>query len=418
MTEQEALSYLAAAGRFGELGLSRARALLAALGSPEREMRFYHVAGTNGKGSATASLDGMLRRLGRRTGRFISPHLVRPHERVAVGGEDIGGEALAAAAQAVRKAAQGMADPPTEFELWTGVALVHFLREGVTDVAWETGLGGRYDSTNAVTPEVSLITSIGLDHMDRLGGTLAAIAGEKAGILKPGRPAVVGDLPAEAMAVVEEEAARQAAPLWRLGQEIAVDGVAVARDGTRFLYRDPLGEVSVHTALVGRHQAKNAALALASLRRTLGAQEVAGAAQALSTVRWPGRFEVREGSPTLVLDGAHNPQGVAALRETWREAFPGVRPVALFGCLSDRDPEVVVGDLRAEIAALHVVAPPSPRALAAEEAACILQGTAHRAIAAGLAAGEADAAARGVPLLVFGSLYLIGAVEALLGERA
>jgi dihydrofolate synthase/folylpolyglutamate synthase len=160
VTEAEALEYLSAAGRFGLLGLERTERLLENLDHPERGMRFFHVAGTNGKGSATASLDAMLRQVGRRTGRFISPHLIRPHERVAVDGEEISGDALAAATERVREAARGIEDPPTEFELWMGVALVHFQRRGVTDVAWETGLGGRYDATNAVTPEVSVITSM------------------------------------------------------------------------------------------------------------------------------------------------------------------------------------------------------------------------------------------------------------------
>ncbi len=414
MTEREALDFLSAAGRFGELGLERTERLLAALARPDRGMRFYHVAGTNGKGSATISLDAMLRRLKRRTGRFISPHLVRAHERIAVDGLDIPAGSLAAAAEVVQEATRGMADPPTEFELWTGIALLHFREQGVTDVAWETGLGGRYDATNAVSPEVSVITSIGLDHMDRLGPTLAAIAGEKAGILKPGRPAVVGDLPREALEVVEDEAGRLGVDIWRLGREIAVEGVEVQRDGTRFRYSDPVGALSVKTALVGGHQAGNAALALAALRRTLGAQEAARAAAALGDVRWPGRFEVIEGEPTLILDGAHNSQGAMSLRTTWHEVFPGIRPVALFGCLRDRDPVDIAGALRGEVASLHAVAPPSPRAQDAGDLARILGGEAHPTVAQGLLAARTDALRRGVPLLIFGSLYLIGAVEEIL----
>ncbi len=418
MREQEALQYLSAAGRFGHLGLDRTERLLANLAHPERGMRFYHVAGTNGKGSTTVSLDAMLRRLGRRTGRFVSPHLIRPHERVAVDGVDIPGHALAQATARVQAAAQGMPDPPTEFELWTGVALVHFERAGVTDVAWETGLGGRWDSTNAVVPEVCLITSIGLDHMDRLGGTLAEIAAEKAGILKPGRPAVVGNLPPEAMAVVEATARDAGSDLWRVGREIAVEDVVTRAGGTAFSYRDPFGALSLRTSLVGSHQAENAALAVAALRRTAGPAAAEQAADALREVRWPGRFEVIAGEPQIVLDGAHNPQGAQALRAAWRAAFPGVRAVALFGCLADRDPRDVAGVLADEILALHAVTPPSPRARAAAETAGLLGGAAHGEIGEGLAAARLDARERGVPLLVFGSLYLIGAVEELLRKEA
>jgi dihydrofolate synthase/folylpolyglutamate synthase len=416
VTEQEALAYLSAAGRFGHLGLDRTERLLENLAHPERGMRFYHVAGTNGKGSTTASLDVMLRRLGRRTGRFISPHLIRPHERVAVDGVDISGTALVASTEEVWAAADGLPDPPTEFELWTGVALAHFRRQGVTDVAWETGLGGRWDSTNVVTPEVSVITSIGLDHMDRLGGTLAAIAGEKAGILKPGRPAVIGNLPQEALEVVERAAMEVGCDLWRVGREISVEDVTTSAGGTAFSYRDPYGGLSLETSLVGSHQAVNAALAVAALRRTAGPGTIAQAAAALREVRWPGRFEVLPGQPALVLDGAHNPQGAEALRAAWRAAFPGVRAVALFGCLSDRDPRDVAGVLSEEILTLHTVTPPSPRAREASETAALLGGIPHAEIGEGLLAARLDARRRGVPLLVFGSLYLIGAIEELLRE--
>ncbi len=415
MTEGEALAYLSSAGRFGELGLARTEALIANLGHPEFAMRFYHVAGTNGKGSVTAALAAMLAESGRRAGRFISPHLERPHERISVLGQDIDEAGLVQATEAVRRAAAPLADPPTEFELWTGVALMHFLAEGVTDVAWETGLGGRYDSTNVVRPEVSIVSSIGMDHMDRLGDTLAKIAWEKAGILKPRVPAVVGDLPPEAMAVVEAAAAEISSPLWRLGHEIKVDDIAIDDEGAVFSYRDPLGDAGrLRFGLIGRHQAANGALAFAALRLTLGAEAAAGAARALGQVRWPGRFEVVRREPPLVLDGAHNPQGTHALAETWRDVYGQRRPIAVFGCLSDRDPGEVTEPMREIVGAWHTAAPASPRRLPAEEAARAVGGTAHPSPEAALAAALDEARADGRPVLCFGSLYLIGELRGIL----
>ena len=415
MTEEEALGYLAAAGRFGELGLGRTEELLANLGHPERAMRFYHVAGTNGKGSVTAALARMLEACGRRAGRFTSPHLERPHERIAVSGRDIDPAGLVAATELVRRAASPLADPPTEFELWTGVALMHFLAEGVTDVAWETGLGGRYDSTNVVQPEVSIVSSIGMDHMDRLGDTLAKIAWEKAGILKPGVPAVVGDLPPEAMAVIERTAAELEAPLWRLGREIAIDRVAVDALGTTFDYRDPLGPAgTLRFGLIGAHQAANGALAFAALRASLGEGQTAQAAAALQDVRWPGRFEVVRQEPPLVLDGAHNPQGTQALADTWRSVYGERRPIAVFGCLADRDAREVTRPMLGLVAHWHTAAPESPRRLPAEDAAEVVGGTPHESPPAALKAALRQARAEGRPVLCFGSLYLIGELRGIL----
>ncbi len=414
MTEAEALAYLSAAGRFGELGLARSEGLVARLGHPERGMRFFHVAGTNGKGSVTAALAAMLTACGRRTGRFISPHLERPHERVSVDGRDIDGPSLVAATLRVLEAAQALDDPPTEFELWTGVALRHFQVEGVTDVAWETGLGGRYDSTNVVTPAVAVISSIGMDHMDRLGGTLAQIAWEKAGILKPGVPAVTGDLPEEAMAVVEAAAAELGVALWRLGREIRVTDVAVHADGTFFTYRDPLGEpLALRFGLIGGHQAANAALAVAALRVSLGAASSAGL-EALEGVRWPGRFELLPGDPPLVLDGAHNPQGTAALGETWRRVFGARRPIAVFGCLADRDACEVTAPLMDLVHSWHTAAPASPRRLSAEAAAAVVGGTPHPTAQEALLAAMSAARNEGRPVLCFGSLYLIGELRGIM----
>lgn len=419
MRPEDALRYIAGAGRFGELGLGRIGALLEALSEPQRGMRFYHVAGTNGKGSAVAAIDRCLRSLGRRTGRYISPHLERPSERVTVDGREISPTELAQATQEVAEAAVALADPPTEFELWTAVALLHMRREGVTDVAWETGLGGRLDATNVVRPEVSLITSIGLDHVDRLGGTFAAIAFEKAGIIKPGRPVMAGRLPAEAQNVVRQRAGEQGSPLWEIGREIELGEVRVSREGTSFAYRDPLGEIPrVAFGLIGAHQAENGALALAALRAAGTADDLAAVLAGLRQTRWPARFEIVPGSPEIVLDGAHNPQGFEALARTWRAVYPGARAVIVFGCLKDRDAATMTEPMQGIAAAWHTASPGSERALSAEDAARAVGGVAHASAAGALQAARAQAQALGLPVVVCGSLYLVGAVRGLLRLRA
>lgn len=417
MTGAEALRFLEQAGRFGELGLERIEALLEALGEPQRGMRFYHVAGTNGKGSTAAVIDRCLRQMGRRTGRFISPHLERPHERITVDGQEIPTEALSRATEEAAQASLGLRDRATEFELWTAIALLHMRSQGVSDVAWETGLGGRFDATNAVVPEVSVITSIGLDHVDRLGGTLESIAAQKAGILKPGRPAAIGELVEPARAIVRAEAARTGSHLWEIGQEVSVTEVTMDRTGTGFRYRDPQGDLGqVRVGLIGVHQAQNAALAIAALRLAGQGADASALREGLLRTRWPGRFEIVPGQPDVVLDGAHNPPGFAALADTWARVYGSTRPVVVFGCLSDRDARAMTEPLRGIAASWHTASPGGARALSAEDAAEAVGGEPHGSPQEALQAALAEARGSGRPVLGCGSLYLVGALRSLLTE--
>ncbi|GEJ58033.1 bifunctional folylpolyglutamate synthase/dihydrofolate synthase [Anaeromyxobacter diazotrophicus] len=388
------------------LGLERMERALDALGRPDRALRVLHVAGTNGKGSTCAMAAAALQAAGHRTGLYTSPHLVRFNERIAVDGAPVDDAALARLVGEVRRAcpwheAGGEGERLTYFEFATALALLHFAEQGLGAAVLEVGLGGRFDATNAVRPLACAVSRIGLDHTALLGETLDAIAREKGGIFKAGVPAVVAhDQPPEALAALRAEAARRGAPL------------AVAAAG----YPGPL-------ALAGPHQQANAALAAAALRLLDGAGlpvPEEAIARGLATARWPGRLETVGG---VLLDGAHNPDGAAALAAALPVLHPG-RPVELvFGVLADKDHARILHALAPAVRALHLVAPRSPRARAPDTyrdlaARLVARVDAHASAAEAIACAR-RAAADGAVVCVAGSLYLVGEARGLLaGEPA
>jgi dihydrofolate synthase/folylpolyglutamate synthase len=382
-------------------GLERMERALAALGHPERAYDVLHVGGTNGKGSTCAMAAAALEAAGHRVGLYTSPHLVRFNERIQAGGAWIDDAALAAAVDEIRRAcpwheAGGEGDRLTYFEFATLLGLLHFARAGIRAAVLEVGLGGRFDATNAVVPRVAAVARIGLDHTQLLGDTVEQIAFEKAGIFKAGVPAVAhAHQPPGALEVLRAEALRRGAPFT----------VAAA---------DWPGPV----ALAGLHQRGNAALAAAALRE-LGRAGVAvgeeAIARGIATARWPGRLEVLEG---VLLDGAHNPDGAAALAAALPALHPG-RPVELvFGVLSDKDHLGMLASIAGSVRRLHAVAPATPRARPAAEvraaaAALGIDAEAHASVAEALACAR-RAAADGALVCVAGSLYLVGEARALL----
>jgi dihydrofolate synthase/folylpolyglutamate synthase len=383
-------------------GLERMERALEALGRPERALRVLHVAGTNGKGSTCAMAAEALRLAGQRVGLYTSPHLTRFHERIQVDGRPVGDGQLAALVDRVRRACPwhdggDEGERLTYFEFATLLALLHFVREQVGVAVVEVGLGGRFDATNAVAPLVTAVSRIGLDHVQLLGDTLGAIAREKAGIFKPGVPAVVaaGQEP-EALAALAEEAARRGAPFHVA--EAAWDGPV---------------------ALRGPHQRQNAALAAAALRLLdragLPVGEAAIAA-GIAGARWPGRLEEISG---VLLDGAHNPDGAAALAASLAALYPA-RPVELvFGVLADKDHRGMLAALGPRVRGLHLVAPDSPRArppASYRDLARSLGPAVDEHRSCGEALGCARVAARADGLVaVAGSLYLVGEARRLLG---
>jgi dihydrofolate synthase/folylpolyglutamate synthase len=382
-------------------GLERVERALVALGHPERAAPVLHVAGTNGKGSTCAMAAAALRVAGRRTGLYTSPHLSAFNERIQVDGAPLDDQALARAVAAVRAAcpwheAGAPEERLTYFEVATLAAWVHFAAAQVDVAVVEVGLGGRLDATNAASPAVTAVARIGLDHTRWLGDTVEAVAREKAGILKPGVPAVFHAVqPPGVLEVLAAEATSRRAP-W---------SVAPAS------WSGPL-------ALVGPHQQGNAGLAVAALR-ALGRAGVpvgeAAIAEGLATARWPGRLERVEG---VLLDGAHNPDGAAALAAALAALHPG-RPVELvFGVLEDKDHAGMLRALAGATRRLHLVAPASARARPPAELAGLartlgLEADLHDGVGAALACARA-AAGEGTPVVVAGSLYLVGEARALL----
>jgi len=320
MTYPEAISFLGESRRVGmKLGLNPMRRLAAALGNPQQHLRFIHIAGTNGKGSTAAFCESCLRASGRRTGLYTSPHLVSVRERIQIDSCPISEANFATGMETVCRAIDEMDDhSATFFEIMTSLALWYFAREKVEWVVWETGLGGRLDATNIVRPEVCIITNIGLDHQQYLGNSLSEIAAEKAAIIKLGAPVVSAVDPGEACEVIVQQARAEASSLILVQRDMNVENLGL--DGNRQLARMDGCEWSL--GLIGPHQVTNAACAVRAMRFAGISDEAL--TRGLVSTAWPGRFEIISEKPLIVLDGAHNPAGVAKLVETWR-AFLAAR---------------------------------------------------------------------------------------------
>jgi dihydrofolate synthase/folylpolyglutamate synthase len=332
-----------------KLGLDSMRELCAALGSPQLSSPTIIVAGTNGKGSVTAMVATALRAAGWRVGRYTSPHLVELRERIAIDGAPIGEADLERAATAVLgaeaalRASGAIASPMTFFELTTAAAFESFRRAGVDVAVIEVGLGGRFDATNVVSPAVSVITTIDLDHVDHLGHTLASIAFEKAGVMRAGTPAVIGALHPEARAAIEEVSGALGAPLVDALAGTATSAELDTSGRTRLSLSTPTRDFDTLTlSLRGRHQVDNAIVAarvLETIDRVTPVRVPADAIRAgLETTDWPGRLDVREvgGDRCVLLDAAHNPAGAAALANYLREARMAPLP-CVFGVMRDKD---------------------------------------------------------------------------------
>ncbi len=417
MTGEEAIAYIHDRSWLGSrLGLDRTRALLDALGNPQEQLRFVHVAGTNGKGSVAAMCAAMLRAAGYRTGLYTSPYLRCFHERARVDGEMIPDATLGALMGRIRPIADAMGDPPTEFELITALAFLYFLHSGCHIVVLEAGLGGALDSTNVIsTPEAAVITAIGLDHTRELGDTIEQIAAAKAGIIKPGGDVVLYPQAPSVEAVFRSACLRAGARLI----PVSVEGIVPRRhslDGQTF---DWDGLEGLSLSLLGVHQRRNAAVALTTMRllREKGWRIGEDAMRAgLARATWPGRFEVLSRAPLFLVDGGHNPQCVEALAQNLREYLPGRQVTALAGVMADKDYPAMFAAIDPLIARYVVVTPPSPRALAAETLAELLKGFGKPVTVCGATReGVAEAVRQAGPegaVCAFGSLYIVGDIRA------
>jgi dihydrofolate synthase/folylpolyglutamate synthase len=405
-------------------GLERTLVALDALGHPERQYRSLHVAGTNGKGSTCAFSATALRAAGHRVGLYTSPHLERITERFQVDGAEISRELLGRRILEVLKRypeAAGTPAPLTYFEFGTVVAFWHFAQEAVEVAVLETGLGGRLDATNTVVPLVTAITPISFDHMEYLGHTLGAIAGEKAGILKPGVPVIVSRQEAEALDSIARVAGEVGAPMLLEGRDFAIE--EAARGG--LAYRGPRWSLDgLALSLRGLHQRQNASVALAALEQldARGVTVPAEAAKAgLASARWPGRLEEVGRQPTVLLDGAHNPGGVAVLLASLDTLYPGRRIHAVFGVVADKDRAPMMRALFPRCASIHLTPLDTPRSLAPEsyleEARALCADVRAHASLEGALAGARALAMEGDVVLCAGSLFLVGSARARLSRN-
>lgn len=397
--------------RTARLGLERIRTLLAELGHPERRSGIIHVAGTNGKGSTCALLESALRAAGWDTGLFTSPHLAEPTERIRINGAPLAPEAFAHAFDEVHAAAESLLAReqidahPTYFECVTAMAFLAFHEAQVQWTVLEVGMGGRLDATNVVQPELCVITPVDLDHERYLGRGIESIAAEKAGIIKPGAPVVLGRQREEAERVLLDAALGAAVPVIR-STEWPIEDLAIHARGSTFLSRG----YRIRCGLPGRHQVDNALTAVAALDRLGIARDAVE--RGIAAARWPGRLEYVGGTPQILLDGAHNPAGTRALAEYLKEFCADRRITLIYGAMRDKAVEESAGVLFPLCEEVILTAPRQARAVRPE---ALRELAAHPRCR--IAAGVEQAlkmAAGGDLVLVTGSLFLVGEARSLL----
>lgn len=399
-----------------DLHLHRVERALSLFGHPERRYRAFHIAGTNGKGSTAAMLHRILAAQGYRAALYTSPHLVSFTERIRVGDEEISQGEVVELAEEIKSRSAGEGVPLTFFEFVTVMALVHFARRKVDAAVVEVGLGGRLDATNLVLPAVSVITTISKDHEAYLGNDLLSIAREKGGIIKKDVPVICGSLPHEVGELLRQIARGQGSSSYFLGADFSF----ALKDGGLFDYKGLKWHLSdLSLALRGRYQRSNAALALAALE--IAAQDFpvheAAVREGLRTVSWPGRLEVVRERPLVILDGAHNGEGVRALAGEIRE-FRGLKKIKLlFAAMEDKDWPYMLGELAAVASELFLTRVSMQRsadpwkigaALAAKIPFTVVEEPA-RALRSLLERASPEDV-----ILVTGSLYLLGEVRPLL----
>ncbi|MBQ8302486.1 MAG: bifunctional folylpolyglutamate synthase/dihydrofolate synthase [Clostridia bacterium] len=411
MTYEEALKYIHSTSNFFcKPGLDRIRELCLGLGNPQNDLKFIHVGGTNGKGSFCAMTDSILRAAGYKVGLYTSPYVREFNERMRVDGRNISNDDLARLTERVKAVADKMTDRPTEFELITAIAFEYFKEEGCQVVILEVGMGGRLDATNIIgTPLLSVITGIAIDHTAFLGDTIEQIASEKAGIIKQNSVALYGGEDAVAERIIREEADKKQTLLCKTDySKLKIQKIDLG--GTEFDYKSRRG---LKLSLLGAYQPKNACTVLDAIDNLSGiGLKVSEEAvkRGLAEAKWPARFEIIGEKPTVIFDGAHNPQGIRAAVDSIKDYFGNQKVVVMTGVLRDKDYLEVAKSISEISDCAFTITPSNPRALSAEEYAAVLGGEGVNAracssVSEALELGISAASDSDTALCCLGSLY-------------
>ncbi len=431
---QQALDYL-----FGHIDYSKSHAamlepenfdlgrvyrFMERLGNPHQAYPVIHIAGSKGKGSTAALCASALQAARYRVGLYTSPHVEAYTERFRIDGREISQASFVELVSKIKPAVRTVADL-TAFEIEAGLAFWHFARSKIDVAVIEVGLGGRLDATNVVMPVVSVITPISYDHVPILGSTLAEIAAEKGGIIKPGRPLVLAPQPPEAARTLQQIAVERGAPLCRVGSEIQFEILETGLSGQRLTIIPAApwsyvpGAVELEIPLLGPHQAENAATALAALL-VGGQDEIRIDLESIRTgfarVAWPGRFEILQREPPLIIDAAHNRHSALRLRQTLDQYFSGYPVHLVFGALADKDVGGMLEELAPRLARLYACQSENPRRMPAAQIAAIaeqlgLAASVHQTIPDAVHMARQRQAAAGGLVLATGSLTTAGAVR-------
>lgn len=416
MNVTEAIEYIHSVCWKGSIpGLSRTLELLKKMGNPEKKLKFVHIAGTNGKGSTAAMTASILRKAGYRTGLYTSPYIYRFHERMQVDGVEITDEELVAVTEYVKPLAESMTESPTEFELVCCIAFEYFLRKQCDIVVLEVGMGGAFDATNVIeTPEVAVITNIGLDHTEVLGDTLEKIAETKAGIFKDNGHAVIYRGKPSVEAVFEHECAQKNTVLTKADFD-SLNLTKHTLDGQVFDCGDRKDLV---LPLLGDHQLHNASVVLSvidTLRKIGWKISEDNIRDGLRDVRWPGRFDIVSRNPLFIIDGGHNPQCIEALVKNIEDYLKDRNVIAITGVLADKDYADMYVPVMPYVSQFVCITPPNPRKLESSELAKYLRTKGANALACDTILDGVktalDLAGNDGVVLCFGSLYSIGSIR-------
>lgn len=429
MNYVESLSYLENLGKFGiQLGMERIEGLLRELGNPEQKIKTIHVTGTNGKGSVTSMITNILLAANLKVGKFTSPHLVRYNERICLNGEEISDEAFATTITAVKAVAdsivkKGVCDQPTQFEILTAAAFLYFCLEKVDYAVIEVGMGGLWDSTNVITPVVSVITNVSLDHTDRCGDSVERIAMQKAGIIKEKVPLVTAAEGDNALGPIVTMAMFKEAPVYLYGKAFYGTEVESSMDGQKFtLHAGDFYASDYEIKLPGEHQIKNTSVAIVAAKLVSKQDDRINELAlhlGVANTLWPGRLERVSQKPDLILDGAHNPDGAKALRSALDKYYPGQKLHFVFGMMGDKDMSGVIKTLIHNDDVVYTVrADGGSRAAEAEALAELVGANAipMNSLAEAYHKAAAEAGKDGI-ICVCGSLYLVGEFKKVLLEE-